>query len=56
MEHDSNFRKCPRCEDESFEYLKSYGFCANCGYSTEDLLVHTPLIPQWALKAVKGVR
>lgn len=29
------FSKCPRCGDQAFEYLESYGHCVGCLYWTE---------------------
>ena len=37
------FKKCPRCNEYGFEYLKTYGYCVNCLYTTEDNISIMPL-------------
>jgi ribosomal protein L37E len=47
-----NFRKCPRCEEHSYECFKTHSYCANCNYSTaaqSELCV----IPRWVDQALK---
>lgn len=55
----SYLRTCPRCNDQSYEILKTHAFCVSCNYSP-DLLVHTKKlsadlpIPSWATKATES--
>lgn len=52
----SNLRTCPRCNERSYEVLKTHAYCVSCDYSPD--LTDQPLssddlpIPAWAEKAV----
>ena len=37
MKSKYQLRKCPRCQDQAFESLKTYAFCINCNYSSDEL-------------------
>lgn len=51
-------RKCPRCQDETYERFSTHSYCHSCNYSpdfsiqrmqcTDDLS-----IPPWAFEAIK---
>ena len=49
------FLKCPRCEDFTYEKLKTHDYCLSCNYSTElDLSPRPDNVPQWALDSMKS--
>ena len=55
------FSKCPRCNEKSYERLKTHSYCVCCNYSpdldcykkatAEDLP-----IPPWAARAVESIK
>lgn len=51
MSFQNQFSRCPRCQDQSFEHLQSYGFCANCQYSSDDEVTSHAVMPRWAKSA-----
>jgi hypothetical protein len=50
----SYLRTCPRCNDRSYEVLKTHAYCVSCNYSPD--LMAKPMssddlaIPPWAEK------
>ena len=46
------FSACPRCNEKSFEVLKTYGHCVQCNYFTDEDIEASPAIPKWAKDAV----
>ncbi len=48
----SYWRKCPRCNDRSYEVLRTHAHCVSCNYSPD--LLDRPMspddlpIPEWA--------
>ena len=50
----SNFQKCPRCDERSYEILKTHAYCAGCDYSPDLMNRQSPdnfAIPPWASNA-----
>lgn len=39
----SYWRKCPRCNDRSYEVLKTHAHCVSCNYSPD--LLERPMSP-----------
>ena len=47
------FSICPRCSERGLEILETHSFCVNCNFSPDFEEVSQPLIPSWALEALK---
>lgn len=55
------FSKCPRCNEKSYERLKTHSYCVCCNYSPDLDSYKKPTadelpIPPWAAKAVKNIK
>lgn len=53
------FSKCPRCDEKSYEKLKTHSYCVCCNYSPDldDYVSLRPddlSIPQWATDAIES--
>ena len=51
----SYFQKCPRCDERSYEVLKTHAYCAGCDYSPDLMNRQSPdnfAIPPWASNIV----
>ncbi len=51
--------KCPRCDEKSYEKLKTHSYCVCCNYSPDlddciSLKADDLSIPQWATDAIKS--
>lgn len=53
------FSKCPRCNEKSYEKLKTHSYCVCCNYSPDlddrsELKPDDLSIPQWATDVIES--
>ena len=49
------FLNCPRCDYVAYEVLKTHSYCYNCDFCPDDFEVAQPIIPKWALDAIRDL-
>ena len=53
MSSENSYSDCPKCGDQCFERLETYGFCFQCNYSSEDRLKPSPGLPRWVTQCLR---